>query len=325
MAEAIDTVVIGGSAGSLAAVRKLVSLLPTDIDACLIVVIHRGDAAADQLAELIGRSTELTVKTAEDGDSLEAGHVLVAPCDCHVLIGEGHLHLRRGPAENGFRPAIDPLFRSAALYRAAQTIAVILSGYLDDGASGMSALGRLGAHCLVQSAEEADVPSMPTAALQATPGAEELSVQRIAERIAELVGQPASEAGPVPETIVTEVSIAAMDRSSIEKTEGLGTLTPFNCPDCNGVLWQIEDGTVTRYRCHTGHAYTIDILSAKQEEAVERALYDTLRAQRGRVELLEELAERSKGGRPREYFLSRARRYEEDSQLIEKILSRRAS
>ena len=282
----IDTVVIGGSAGAFGVLKTLLGALPPDLPAVVLVTLHRGATEVATLASLLGRYSALPTSDAEDGGSLAPGRVVFAPMDRHMLVDRDHLHLRRGPTENGFRPAIDPLFRSAAVYRPTRTIGVVLSGRLDDGASGLRALARVGGHAFVQDQSDAPAPDMPAAAAAVVPVARSGD----AAGIAELAGRPAAVPGTTPADVATELTLAALEDATMSMTESLGTLSPYNCPDCNGVLWEIGDGGLARYRCHTGHGYTADTLLAKQAEALERGLEDSLRAQRGHAALLKQMA-----------------------------------
>ena len=318
----VDTVVIGGSAGAFDALGELLGALPTTLGASVLVALHRSEHQIDTLAALFGRRSALPCHNGRDGMPLTPGEVVFAPADRHLLLGEAHLHLRRGPTENGFRPAIDPLFRSAAAYRPTRSVGVILSGRLDDGASGLRALARAGGRCLVQSPHAALAPDMPHAALRAVPDALVLEPRALAEAIAEAVGRPAAVPGAVPEDIALDLAVAAVERSTIGSARRFGELAPYNCPACNGALWRIEDGAVARFRCHTGHAYTELALSVEQRQRLEEKLYDNLRAQRGHADLLRRMATRSDSPDDRQRFERRAARAEEDACSIAALLQR---
>ncbi|MCQ8185880.1 chemotaxis protein CheB [Parvularcula maris] len=321
----IDTVVIGGSAGGFSTLKTLLAELPPSLPAVVLVTLHRGPTEVATLATLLARYSSLPTIDPEEGETLREGTVIFAPLDRHMLIGDGHVHLRRGPAENGFRPAIDPLFRSAAVYRPTRTVGVVLSGRLDDGASGLRAIWRVGGRALVQDPTDALAGEMPSAARRAVPDAQVGTASELAAMIAAMVGEKADRPAAAPQDIRTELTISALEASTMEMTESLGELSPYNCPDCNGVLWEIKDGELVRYRCHTGHAYSEDTLVESQLEALERSLEDSLRAQRGHASLLRRMAERSPSTKNRERLLARAEGYEEDSRLVEQALRRRAA
>lgn len=316
-----DLVVIGGSAGALPALSKLLPELEPNFPAPIIVVIHRGAGSSD-LAGAIGRSSPLSVIEPQDHAELEPGCVYVAPFDCHVIAGGDHLHLRRGPRENGFRPSIDPLFRSAAVFLGHRTIGVILSGYLDDGASGLRALKQCGGLAFVQDPAEAQSPDMPRAAISSVGEPDVVAgPAALGRALNRLAGTPASGRIEAPNDVKIEVLIAGLKEASMSNEERIGTLTPYSCPDCQGVLWEIEDGPLLRYRCHTGHAYTARSLTEAQAEALERRMYETLKEHRERAGFLRRLAERDLSNRA--HWEDRAKDYDRDAQVMEQMILQR--
>ena len=327
MTDRIDTVVIGGSAGGFNALRDLLSLLPADMAAGTIVCLHtaEGELGA-RTADLLAVHTRLAVVTAADGAVPTPGVVQIAPPGSHTMLGKAHFHLRRGAHENNFRPAIDPLFRSAAVYRGPRTVAVVLSGLLDDGSAGARAVARMGGTVLVQDPDEAAYPDMPRAAIAAVSDVrppDVLPLSGIAARLSDLCGTACAAPGPVPWQFGVELKIAALEGAGIAEEERMGELSPYNCPHCNGVLWEIEDGPLLRFRCHTGHAYSAEALAAAQEEALDRGLFDALRAHRGRVHLIRQMAQRTTGKTSRAMFHDRAERLEEDAERLEEIIKAR--
>ena len=314
-----DLIVVGGSAGALAPLRTMLGGLDATFPAVVLVVLHGPAAGRSHLAAILERETALSVVEPRDGERLRPGAVFVAPPDRHMLVMGDHVHLRRGPTENGFRPAIDPLFRSAALSATSRAIGVILSGTLDDGASGLRAIKRAGGIAMVQEPSDAEFGDMPLAADRAAGAHEMLPAALIGARLRDLVGQTAPSAAPPPDDLRIEVLIAGLEDATMRNENRLGDLSPFSCPDCNGNLWEISDGELTRFRCHTGHAYTSAVLDGLQEAELERRLYEVLRAQRERAELLRRMAEEG-GPRTREAMRGRAERYEEDAALIERVL-----
>lgn len=315
-----DTVVIGGSAGGFTALKTLLGLLSENMDAAVFVTLHVATNETTRAVDLLADYSALPVRAAQEGQPIQKGTITFAAPDSHLLLGNNHVHLRRGPRENGFRPAIDPMFRSAAVYRSTRTIAVVLSGLLDDGSSGLRAVRRMGGHCIVQSVDEAEFPDMPGAALNAVPEAEAMNLESMAERINALVGQPAGLAKVAPADILMELKIASLQGASMATEEKLGELSPYNCPDCNGVLWEIDDGAIVRFRCHTGHAYTLGVLTEVQKEALERSLYDTLRAHRGHASVLRRMAQSASTPKMQNRYETRADGYEEDAELLERII-----
>ena len=319
----VDTIVIGGSAGSLDEIRFLLGQFGPDLPATLLICKHLAHGSPGNLRDILDAKAALPVVDGEESLALEPGRAVLAASDAHMLIGREHVHIRRGAHENNFRPAIDPLFRSAAVYRGPRAVAVVLSGLLDDGAAGARAMARTGGRILVRDPDTTDFPAMPLAAIAAHPDVEVLGLDEIATRVAELAGSPVRPDWAVPADIGLELKLASLDGASIETEERLGDLSPYNCPACNGVLWEIDDGPLLRYRCHTGHAYTIDALNAAQERAIDNGLFDALRAHRGRASLLKRLSGRAPDASGRRHFADRAAKAEEDAELIEGIIKGR--
>lgn len=325
MQHRVDTVVIGGSAGSFTALRRLLADLPEDLTAAVLICQHVSSYGESHAADLLSAYSNLPLDLADDGMEIRPGRIYFARPDVHLMIGHDHLHLRRGAHENNFRPAIDPLFRSAAVYRGPRAVGVILSGLLDDGAAGARALHRTGGRILVQSPDSADFPDMPMAALEAVPSAESVPLETLAAEIVSATKLPSTPPEPVPWDIGVELKIAGMEGATMTNEDRLGELSPYNCPSCNGVLWQIEDGPMTRFRCHTGHAYTMNSLSESQDRAIDESLFNTLRAHKGRAALIRQMARKTSGSESRRRLEERAARYEEDTARLQEIIKSRRS
>lgn len=315
-----DIIVVGGSSGAFTVLTSLLAALPDQLPAAVFIVLHSGEDGQQRSPELLAQHSTLPLKVAEDGAPICPGTVTLAPAGKHLLLGREHVHLRRGPRENNFRPAIDPLFRSAAVFHSSRTIGVVLSGLLDDGAAGSLAVHRMGGTVLVQDPADAVFADMPSACLELVPEARAVQTETLADVMAEFAGSPAGPLRPPAEDILIEMKIAALEGASMAAEDKLGTLSPYNCPDCNGVLWEIEDGRLTRYRCHTGHAFTLRALNESQERAMERSLYDALRAHRGRISLLRKMAEEARDDSRRQWLLQRAVSLAEDAEALENLL-----
>ena len=320
-----DIVVVGGSAGGLSTLGGVLSRLPEDCRAAIFVVLHIPDDRPSRVAEVLQKCCAMPVRFGEDEQPIEPGTVTVAQRDAHLLLGVRHVHLRRGPRENGFRPAIDPLFRSAVVNQGGRAIGVIVSGALHDGASGARALSRVGAPILVEHPDRAEYPQLPLAVSDIVDDARCLAIADLSAALVETIGTPGRPSVDVPEDVRLELMVSTLEKARMSTEHRLGALTPFNCPDCNGVLWEIEDGPMVRYRCHTGHAFTSDVLENVQEKEVERKLYEALRAQRERAHLLRSMAARAPDERGRSRLEGRAEGYDEDSSMIESLLLSRAS
>jgi two-component system chemotaxis response regulator CheB len=232
------------------------------------------------LPEILTRSGHLRAVNARDQQRLEPGLIYVAPPDCHLLVEPGKVRVTRGPRENRFRPAIDPLFRSAATAYGPATIGVILTGNLDDGAAGLWIVKQLGGIAVVQDPADAMFPSMPAHALSRVDVDYSVPSAEIGPLLAKLVAQPAEarEGPPVPEHVDVEVKIANEENPREAGLERLGEPSPYTCPECHGVLLQLQEGGRIRFRCHTGHAYSVDSLLADINEGIEQAMGVAVRA-----------------------------------------------
>jgi two-component system chemotaxis response regulator CheB len=286
-----DVVVVGASAGGVEALTRLTTSLPDDLSAAVVVVLHLPATGTSALPEILCRHGPLPAAHVKDGEPVQPGRIYVAPPDHHVLLRTGHLRLSRGPRENGHRPAIDPLFRSAAREYATGVIGVVLSGALDDGTAGLLAIKSRGGVAVVQDPADALYPGMPGNAL------EHVQVDHVAAAASMgqlLVGLIADRLEPPPDPAPSEMRAeVAMEGFSLEAMEGAhpGQPSGFSCPDCNGVLWQIRDGGLERYRCRVGHAWSPESLLTQQSEALEAALWVALRSLEERAALARRLAE----------------------------------
>lgn len=284
-------VVVGASAGGVEALTGLVASLPEDLAAAVVVVLHIPRDAPSALAAILDRAGPLPAATARHGQRLESGTVHVAPSGRHTLVLDGVLQLSAGPKENGHRPAIDPLFRSAALAYGPAVIGIVLSGSRDDGASGLAAVVRHGGTAVVQDPDTALYRSMPEHALAQAPDAHVAHVAKMGSLLGELVRRPVATGGDRPPDLVdVETSVAATGRPSSVDISAAHP-SPFSCPDCQGVLFEVPGGSTPRFRCRVGHAWSPASLDAAQTDAVDDALWAALRALEEKVDLLHHLAE----------------------------------
>ncbi|MER5174025.1 chemotaxis protein CheB [Thioclava kandeliae] len=319
----LDTIILTGSAGAYQLIEKIVSSLPASLPASVFVLIHMGISGYPYLDRLLQSKSRLSVKPAADGEKIEKGTIYTALPDQHLMLGRSHMHLRRGPRENGFRPAIDPLLRSAAVHFGTRAAGFVLSGLLDDGAAGLRALSSTGGMCFVQDPADALYPDLPLSALRAVPEATIISADDIPSVMETIAGGQVAAPRPTTDEIALELMIAGMHGNTIENAEHLGRLAPFNCPECDGVLWELADGPIRRWRCHTGHAFSEKTLSRAQEYYLERTLMSTLRAHRGRIRAIESALEHSTPGyENRSDLQQKLSSYREDASKIEIMLTR---
>jgi two-component system chemotaxis response regulator CheB len=317
-------IVIGASAGGVEPLKKIVSDLPSELTAAVFVVLHVGPVS--HLAGILDRSGPLSVSTAENGAHFKRGHIYVAPPNFHLLVHDDHILLRRGPRENLARPAIDPLFRSAALSFGPQAIGVILSGSLSDGSAGLRAIKTMGGLTVVQDPGDATVPAMINSAMRYVAIDYTAAVANMGKLLGKLADEQAGEKRPVPANLRLEAAIAAQEHSTMQEGERLGEISVFICPECHGPLWEIEDDDMVRYRCHTGHAFTSDAMMEAQALEADEILWSLLRAHQQRAEFTRRMAQReSKKNLPAlaAQLTARAEEYTEDARVIERILERR--
>lgn len=287
-----DVVVVGASAGGVQALTAFFSALPPDLAAIVLVVLHLSPESPSHLSNILGRSTSLPVSVAQDGEVLEHGRVYVASPDRHLMAEGGRVRITRGPREGRARPSVDVLFRSASLAYGPRVIAVVLSGALDDGTAGAWAVKDGGGLVLVQQPTEAMQSSMPESAIRHVDVDQVASAADLASMVGGLVGSTAQGAPTkARENLEVENLIAAEGNGLQAGVMELGRVSKYTCPDCHGVLVQIEEGPIVRYRCHTGHAFSLLSLLAEVNESIDSGLWDTLRAIEERIMLLEKMAE----------------------------------
>ncbi len=277
------TVVVGASAGGVEALRRLIPRLPADFSASLFVVLHLPPGAHSALPQILERAGRLPVHQATDGAEPRPGTIYVAAPDAHLLLHPRQMSLLRGPTENGHRPAIDPLFRSAAAAFGPRVVGMILSGALDDGTAGLLAVSRAGGITIVQSPDDALYSSMPLSAIDAVPVDVIAPVEELADRLVEVAHRP------IP--AVPDVPVSANDDYTERALEGRGALemegrpSRFTCPDCGGSLWESVHETETKFRCRVGHAWTTAALLDQQAATLEQALWTALRVLAERADL----------------------------------------
>ena len=304
-----ELIVIGGSAGALQPVLDLVRALPADLPAAVCVVIHTSPQSPGRLPGIIQRVTGLPCRYPRDGESISAGQIYVAPADRHLLIEPGRLRLTQGPRENGFRPAIDPLFRTAARAYGPRVAGVVLSGSLDDGSYGLEVIKQARGLAIVQDPDDATMSSMPHSALRTVEVDHVATAAELGPLIARLCSRPAAARSETPSRRSAEpqrsIAGAAMSADAhtpdsaehgSDLTEGMppGNLTPLTCPECGGSLWQEERAQQLRFNCHVGHAFSADSLLEYHSRAVEGAMWTALRVLEEHAALQKRLADRAR-------------------------------
>lgn len=286
-----DLVVVGASAGGVQALQRLVAALPKDFPAAILIVLHVWPEGESFLGDILGRAGSLPVAQARDKAEITPGHIFVAQPDNHLIVEDGHMLVIRGPRENRSRPAINPLFRSAASAYRSRAIGVILTGTLDDGAAGLWAIKQCGGVAIVQS--DAAFDQMPASAIENVKVDHHVPLDEIPLLLNRLVREPVALSAP---TTVPEVVRANDEGTKMKPTEfkldDIGQRSIFSCPECNGALWELDEG-VLQYRCHVGHAYSAESLKHAQNSNIEQSLWSALRALKESAALDERLAARS--------------------------------
>jgi len=321
-----DIVVIGASAGGMEALRDLVSQLPQDFQASVFVVWHTSPSVQSVLPRFLGRNGPLPAAFATDREPIRPRRIYVAPADHHMLLEPGFVRVTKGPKENRFRPAADPLFRSAAYVYGPRAIGVVLSGALDDGTAGLWTIKLRGGTAIVQEPAEALIPGMPQSALNAVDVDYRAPVSAIAALLGRLTHEEAPQAPELPmdekRKLESEIRIAEEAESIAKQILASGELSAFTCPECHGVLTKIREGRVLRFRCHTGHAYSANSLLTSVTESVEQLLWDALRAVDETVMLLDHLGKHFGDAGDRESqaaFLKKAHEARQRGNVIRRV------
>jgi two-component system, chemotaxis family, protein-glutamate methylesterase/glutaminase len=286
-----DIIVIGGSAGATAPLKTILQGLPADFSAAIFIVLHIPARSLGILATVTSAATNLPVRPAEHDMSIEPGTIYLAVPDHHLILKKDRMVLGRGPRENMARPAIDPLFRSAAIAFGPRVVGVVLSGMLNDGAAGLEAIKRCGGIAIVQDPEDSIASEMPLSALAAVEADFSPKAARIGDLLADIAQQSAGEATPIPPELQLEVDIAAGERIDSEVLTGLADPVALTCPQCGGVMSEVRGSRPLRFRCQVGHALTADAMAKQQENTVDEALRVALRIIEERAELVHRMAE----------------------------------
>ena len=283
-------IVIGASAGGVEALTRLVRALPADFPAAVAIVLHISSSGTSVLPAILGRAGAIEVRAATDGQAIEAGCVVVAPPDQHLMVLDGHYVLRHGPRENGHRPAIDPLFATAADAYGRRAIGVILTGTLDDGAAGLVAIKVGGGLAVVQDPDDALYPSMPANALARVEPDHVVPLDELPELLVAL----AQDTAPVTEPPPDPPPRATPPGSELDAAPGMpaGEAAGLSCPECGGSLWYVDENGTFRFRCRIGHAYSEQSLLQEHGRSLEVALWTALRALEERAALLRRMASR---------------------------------
>jgi two-component system, chemotaxis family, protein-glutamate methylesterase/glutaminase len=303
-----NIIVIGTSAGGLEALDELIGQLPTDLNAAIFIVQHLApQGSGENLVDRLSAHRAFKCKLANDGEKFRPATIYIARPDYHLLVGKSALLVTKGARENRYRPAIDPMFRSAAVAHGARVIGVVLTGSLDDGTAGLSAIKSCGGVTVVQDPADAAYPEMPLSAINNVKVDHRVPIREMGRLLERLVrGRPGRKRA-VPEHVRIEAEIAERVLSDVGQVNRLGTQVPYNCPNCGGVLWEVDkvDG-IDHYRCHTGHSFTNTALLTLQSEKIEETLWIALRMFEERKNLLNNMALKLPARRANKTYAQRA-------------------
>lgn len=309
-----DLVVIGASAGGVETLKRVVADLPADLPAAVCIVLHIAPDSPSLLGRILTRAGALPCHPGADGEELRHGEILVASPDRHLVVEDGRVRVTVGPRENGHRPAVDALFRSAADAKGAGVVAVVLSGTRGDGTAGMAAVRASGGGTIVQDPSEALYPGMPTAALAHVVVDAVVPSGRVADTIVAMVnGKDPTAAAQSNDPLVAQVG-----------NPGPGVADATICPECGGVLSERLEAGVPIWECRVGHRFSPESLVDGQAQDVEAALWAAIRALEDRSRLLERMAKQFEAAgheRTVRSFRGRASSAREQAQVVRHALA----
>jgi two-component system chemotaxis response regulator CheB len=301
----------------------LVAGLPQDFPAAMLVVTHIPAHTPSELYHILDRAGQLPALQAVDGEAIRRGHIYVASADRHLMVDGDEIRLTRGPKENRSRPSINVLFRSAAYSFGPRVTGIILTGMLDDGVAGLWTIKDRGGMALVQSPEEAEYPSMPQSAIEHVEVDAVLPIAAMPMILGKWVEEwvaPADEK-PVSKTLKIEHGIELYNQGMPEGSMELGRPSLLTCPECHGAMMQIQEGSIIRFRCHTGHGYSLQTLLTEVDESIDASLWGAVRAIQERILLLHTLEREAKQSDEAAGYLEQTRRAEQYAEQLLQILS----
>jgi two-component system chemotaxis response regulator CheB len=307
-------IVLGGSAGGVESLCTVVAGIPKKLSAALLAVIHTSEKSR-HLAEVISRCGPVDVISTKRPAPLRAGKLYISVPGRHLVIRQGCAVSTMGPLENRHRPAVDTLFRSAARAYRGNVIAVVLSGGLDDGAAGALAVKARGGTVIVEDPAQAEAPNMPANVLRLAKADHCVPVIQIAPLLVKLLKN--GHYNDLDESAPDDCHTEKKD-SGFSEVDAPG----LSCPECGGVLTQIQDGKFTRLRCHVGHTFSLESFSEAHSDALERALWIALRALNERRTIQQQLARCQKDKELRKHYVENAAAAEHDIKLLHEILTR---
>jgi two-component system, chemotaxis family, protein-glutamate methylesterase/glutaminase len=290
-----NIIVIGASAGGVQVLQELMRGLPEDFPGSVFVVVHTAPSSPGILPLILDRAGPLPAAHARNGERIRGGRVYVSPPDFHLLLKPGKMELTRGPTENGFRPAVDPLFRTAARAYGPRVVGIVLSGGLDDGTLGLTHIKNNGGIAVAQDPAEAVFPGMPASAIANAAVDHVLPVAEMPALLSRLASVPLPKGAAMSRSGNGRPDVAEAGTARLLTNDTPGPPTSVTCPDCGGSLWEVKDGKLKRFECHVGHSYTALSLMAEKDSQLEMSLWSALRALEENADLRRRMARRSGG------------------------------
>jgi two-component system chemotaxis response regulator CheB len=319
----LDVIVIGASAGGVGSLQRVVERLPAALPASIFITLHLPEDVRSVLPRILARAGNLPAAHAENGERIEPARIYIAPPGFHMTVEQERVRVTRGAREHGHRPAIDPLFRSAALTFGPRVIGVVLSGQLDDGTVGLAEVKRSGGVAVVQDPDDTPFPSMPRSAIAHVNVDYILPADEIGRMLEHLImEEETAEKAPDGRERFVRHELESLTKHEDERDKP-GVPSPYACPDCGGVLWEMKDGELLRFRCRVGHAYTTETLTAAQARSVEEALWTALRALEEQTAVKNRVGERLRRQNQdaaADQMLRRAREVEQHAEHVRTLL-----
>jgi two-component system chemotaxis response regulator CheB len=319
-----DIIVLGASAGGVLALSDVIGSLPADLPAAVFAVLHVSPHATSALPRILSRAGDLTAVHPKNGkEEIRPGQVYIAPPDRHLAIENGHVKTTREASENGHRPAVDVLFRTAARYYGPRVVGVVLTGNLDDGTAGLADIKERGGVAVVQDPDDADHPGMPTSAILHVPVDHVVPIAEIGNLLDHLAREPVSPEALAVFQEAFRMSTREEKKQDLDGERG-GVPSAFTCPDCGGSLFEKLGQEPLHFRCRTGHAYSPETLGAKQADTLETALWAALRSLEEQAALSRRMEKRfgDVGGRSGKRYGDRALETEKHADLLREMLQK---
>ena len=311
---------VGASAGGVEALKSIAAGLPESLPAAVFCTVHVAPTGPRLLPSILDFPGGMPTKYGRDGEEIVRGRMYLAPPDHHLLLRRGSVQVTRGPRENRHRPAVDPLFRSAAVAYGPRVIGVVLTGNLDDGTRGLSAVKRCGGLAVVQDPDDALYPSMPSSALRNTPVDHIATLADLPALLRRLVCEPPAPPASPPSRVEVEAGMSERETDESALLDRVGHRSALTCPECHGALWELEDGNLLNFRCHVGHAFSSNALLMDHSKELEASLWAAVRGFEESATIADRIAERRAEDSVGDEFVARARAAREHAQRLRELI-----